>query len=671
MQAFKRREIVFGFIFCVLSTAAFAGTATAAVTTYFWDNNAGTLGSGDSGGSWSGTNWNTDPNGGTAGTISGWVSGNDAVFSAGTDGVGSLTITVTGAPLVGDLTVKTGSITLSGTGSFALASSSSWTANAGTTLVVQPGISTANLLTIGGSGNSTYAGIITGAGSLVKAGSALATLAAANGFQGTTTVSSGTLDLANGNALQLSTLVAPSPGALIFDQSVSSRIFNVGGLSGTGNIALQNSSGTPTSISLTVGANNTSTTYTGVLSGSGALTKFGIGSLTLTATQTYTGGTTISGGTLQLGDGTFGDDGKLSASGGIVNNANLVYNLYGNQTYGGAISGIGNVTLLGGGGLTLTGSTTFSGSTSISAGTLTLSHSAALLKSTLVAPTTGSLVFDQIVSSHAFVIGNLSGSGDLALQNNASTPAPISLTVGDNNTSTEYFGILTGAGSLTFAGNGTLILANTSTYSGLTTVASGALQFGDGTSGNDGLLSGNGGIVNNSTVTFNLYGSEAYAGNISGSGSLTKSGTGLLTLTGTNLYSGGTNITAGTLQLGDGTSGHDCILSTSGGIANNGWLVSNVAGSQTIGAPISGAGNLTKTGTGLLALTAANLYTGMTTISAGTLQLGDGTVGDDGSLSGGIGGVVDNAVLGVQARQFANLYWRYQRLRSLGEGGKR
>ncbi len=427
----------------VLSASGFLLPSSANGAAVYWDTNGSVLGCGNSGGSWSSSYWNTDSTGGSSGTISTWTSGNDAVFSAGTDGVGSLTISVTGSLVVGNLTVNAGNITLGGTGSFALASSSTWTANAGTTLVVQPGISTASLFTIGGSGNSTYAGVITGGANLVKSGSALATLSAANAFQGTTTISGGTLDLANGNALQLSTLVAPSPGSLIFDQSVSSRVFNVGGLSGSGNIALQNSSGTPASISLTVGANNNGTTYTGVLSGSGALTKFGNGSLTLITTNTYTGGTTISGGTIQLGDGTSGHDGKLSSSGSILDNANLAFDLYGSQSYSGALGGVGNLIKSGTGTLTLTGSTSFSGNTTISAGTLNLSNRAALQLSTLTVPTSG-LVFDKSVTSNAFVVGNLSGSGNMTLQNSASTPAAISLTVGGNNSSSEYFGVLSG-----------------------------------------------------------------------------------------------------------------------------------------------------------------------------------------------------------------------------------
>ena len=405
---------------------------------------------------------------------------------------------------------------------------------------------------------------------------------------------------------------------------------------------MQNNAGTAAAISLSVGGNTGSTTYSGDLSGSGSLTKIGIGRLTLLGTNTYTGGTTISGGTLQLGNGVSGFDGVLPT--GILNNASLAYDIAGNQTYSGALSGVGNLVMTGTGSLTLANSTTFSGNTSITAGTLNLTNSAALQLSTLVAPTSGTLVFNKSVTGNAFVVGNLSGSGNIALQNSATSAAPISLTVGGNNSTSEYFGVVSGAGSLMVAGNGTLILANTSTFTGGTTVTRGVLQFGDGSSGHDGLVNNTGGIVNNVAVNFNLYGSKTYGGNISGSGSLALLGTGMLTLTGSNPYSAGTTISAGTLQLGDGTSGHDCVLSTSGGITNNSWLIANVASLQTIGQSISGGGTLSKVGSGNLTLTAANLYTGSTLISAGTLQLGDGTAGDDGMLSG-TGGVVNNSVL--------------------------
>jgi autotransporter-associated beta strand protein len=68
-----------------------------------------------------------------------------------------------------------------------------------------------------------------------------------------------------------------------------------GGLKGTQNIALTNN------FALSVGNNNANTTYSGALSGTGAtLTKIGSGTLTLSATNSYTGATSVSNGVLKL-----------------------------------------------------------------------------------------------------------------------------------------------------------------------------------------------------------------------------------------------------------------------------------------------------------------------------------------------------------------------------------
>ena len=111
---------------------------------------------------------------------------------------------------------------------------------------------------------------------------------------------------------------------------------------------------------------------------------------------------------------------------------------------------------------------------------------------------------------------------------------------------------------------------------------------------------------------------------------------GTLTLTATNAYSGGTTITAGTLQIGNGgTTG-----SITGNVADNGALAFDRSDSVTFSGVVSGAGSLADEGTGALTLTGANTYTGGTTIAAGaTLQIGDGTTG---SIAGG---VVDNGAL--------------------------
>ncbi|GHU38619.1 hypothetical protein AGMMS50256_38050 [Betaproteobacteria bacterium] len=112
--------------------------------------------------------------------------------------------------------------------------------------------------------------------------------------------------------------------------------------------------------------------------------------------------------------------------------------------------------------------------------------------------------------------------------------------------------------------------------------------------------------------------------------SLTKTGAGTLTLSGANTYTGNTTIADGTLEV-TGTLGNG---SYAGTIANAGTLLFNQSADQTLSGLLSRTGTLTKDGAGTLILTADNIYTGLTTISDGTLQIGDG--GTSGRLIGDI-----------------------------------
>ncbi|WP_412050891.1 autotransporter domain-containing protein [Hoeflea sp. Naph1] len=237
----------------------------------------------------------------------------------------------------------------------------------------------------------------------------------------------------------------------------------------------------------------------------------------------------------------------------------------------------------------LTGNNTYSGGTTISGGTLQVGNGG----------TSGSLT------------GNVTNNSALIF---------------NRSDALSYTGDISGTGSLTKAGAGTLTLTGANSHTGGTTISGGTLQVGNG--GTSGSLTGN--VTNNSALIFNRSDALSYTGDISGAGSLTKAGAGTLTLTGANSHTGGTTISAGTLQIGDGgTSG-----SLTGNIVNNSALIFKRSDALSYTGDISGTGSLTKSGTGTLTLTGANSHTGGTTISGGTLQIGNG--GTVGSLSGNI-----------------------------------
>ena len=118
-------------------------------------------------------------------------------------------------------------------------------------------------------------------------------------------------------------------------------------------------------------------------------------------------------------------------------------------------------------------------------------------------------------------------------------------------------------------------------------------------------------IANGGVAAFNQTVSGNYKGLISGVGQVRKTGTGLLILTGSNTYTGLTTVTAGTLR---GNA-----ISLRGNIANSAVVEFNQTSDGNYTGVISGTGQLNKLGAAVLTLTGANTYTGLTTVSAGTL----------------------------------------------------
>jgi autotransporter-associated beta strand protein len=231
--------------------------------------------------------------------------------------------------------------------------------------------------------------------------------------------------------------------------------------------------------------------------------------------------------------------------------------------------GFGQFTKTGTGTWTLTGASTATTDWTISVGAISVSSDANL--------GTGNLAFDggtlQITgtsfqsTARSITWGANGGGFDIADAANTFTLTQA----------------LTGTGGLTKAGAGTLVLAGTNTYSGITTINAGTLQIGNG--GTGGSVAGN--IVNNAALIFNRLDNSGYGGVISGSGTVEKLGAGTLTLSGVNTYTGATTVNAGTLSV-------------------NGSIVASSLTTVNAGATLGGTGTV-----------------GNTTINGGTLAPGN------------------------------------------------
>ncbi len=147
---------------------------------------------------------------------------------------------------------------------------------------------------------------------------------------------------------------------------------------------------------------------------------------------------------------------------------------------------------------------------------------------------------------------------------------------------------------------------------------------------------GNVSLGTNATFSAASGGTLLVSGAVTGAGRFTKDGAGTVTLTGINTYSGGTLNSAGTL-VGNTTS-------LQGVITNNASLVFDQSTNGTFASVISGTGTLAKTSAGTLTLSAANTYSGGSTISQGGV-----VVADNSALGSGTVSLVDGTSLSTDA----------------------
>lgn len=447
-------------------------------------------------------------------------------------------------------------------------------------------------------GNYTFGGtgLIAGTGTLTKSGAGTLFITNANTYSGSTTISAGAVQLNDGGRL--------GTGAITNDGSI---VVN--------NVATQ-------------------LTMANAIGGAGQITKQNAGTLQLTGDSTYSGGTTLSAGLLQVGSANLAGNattalgtGTLTLAGGTLQNianmqlpnpisvtASTATTLSGNNNAGGnliltgAISGSGTLksdpTIP-----SLSTSVVFRGSLSDFNGTIDYTTSTGNGSNFLFGDNTGaSPGFPNSVNidgSHARFFVHGTGNGK--------SVSPDSQLIG-----TFHMGELSGDGSLfgSFNGGGTM------------TFIVGALNTNSTFSG---VIANNGTGVNAGIVA------------------LTKDGTGTLTLAGANTFTGDTNINSGTLKLASSQAlqnsrynagaglvfdaavpSHAFVL---GGLNGGGNLAlvdnggnpvalsvgnNNVSGNDYSGT-LSGAGSLTKVGTGSTSVSGNLTYTGSTTVSAGTL----------------------------------------------------
>jgi fibronectin-binding autotransporter adhesin len=185
----------------------------------------------------------------------------------------------------------------------------------------------------------------------------------------------------------------------------------------------------------------------------------------------------------------------------------------------------------------------------------------------------------------------------------------------------------TAGNGISFNGNGITLLTGNSTYTGVTNITGGTVRVGAGA--NSGSL-GTGAVTDNGTLVYNRFDNVTVANNFNGTGTLTQAGTGMLTLTAALAsFTGQTNINSGALRLGDGVTTTGNMVQ--GSIVDNGALIVSYPSpnNQVYNGTISGTGSVTKSGTSSLTLTAAQTYTGPTTISGGSLILQSSNAGLD------------------------------------------
>ena len=535
--------------------------------------------------------------------------------------------------------MATGTLTTSGaiavTGSSTINASGgpvtfSGTLTGTTTTTLTSGSGTLSLATVSNSGTFTIAGVLGGSQVLTKSGAGILILSGASTYSAGTSLSAGKISLTNGSGLGAGTLAMTS-GTIL--DLVSVTVANNVTVAGTSSVSVNS---------------GTSSTLSGVISGSGILAKKGAGTLVLSGTNTYTGGTSMEDatGTISLinnngglGSGTLTMDGNtlaLASGVTVANTINLTSNaaisVTGTATLSGAlVSGTAGLIKSGTGTLVVTNSNAAYGGlfTRVFVGTLALSGSGSIL---------GTNFTILVVNSGAtFDISGVSSTASIGFLVSDDTGGTVSL--GAKTLQIRggaiFPGVITGSsGNLTIdAGSDTVTLSGAAnTYSGTTTVTTGILQAGI-----NGAFSPNSAIVlaNDSTVALDLStftstipsltGGGASGGNVTFSGGALTLSSSTGTFSGAMTGSGTLTISGGTFQKGSADALSSSVVVT---LANTAGVTFDLNGfNQTIAAVTGGGstGGTVALGVGSLTLSSSTGTFSGTMTGSGTLTISGGT----------------------------------------------
>ncbi|NBS01862.1 MAG: hypothetical protein EBS72_06905, partial [Rhizobiales bacterium] len=514
-------------------------------------------------------------------------------------------------------------------------------------------------LTVGDANNTNFVGIISGNGSFAKQGSGVLTLAGANVYSGSTSIAAtGTLQGGVNSFLPKTTTVAVYGTLNLNDYTLT-----LAGISGSG--VVTNTSATARAITLGNDIGVVDSTYSGVFNATTAanltITKQGGGVFTLTnsgTAGTATGAWTLAAGTVKLDYSAAGSQVgniigavAMTLSGGTLNVTGRDSSTV-TQT-------LGNITLSAGGSkITLVDASTGVRATNLVLGTMTPTTAGSALLVTQPANT--SVKFNSALSSAAS-IGHVvltDGTNSLNAYNwltntgantnsLATTYSAFAGTSTDTNNSqlgtTGTTSATTTLGS-TYTTNSLYINpsadAQSLTLNAALTLTAGGLLYATGTNSYNYTIGGLSAIAAPTTGDLVIHqyspGTLTISAPIGASvaATLTKAGPGTLVL-GTLSISNANNIggTTAAITITDGaklkvtaalsTGTHT--YSLTGGNATIEVATPLATDVMTINGVISGAGGLTKSGTGILSITATPTFTGPTFVTAGTLQAGVGT----------------------------------------------